>query len=584
MHSYNPERIDDTPLAQRRTRREIKLPERYEPKAFLVEDPETHEIIQAFALDESEEILLDEPTLRQAMTSSKWPEWQAAIHQELASLKEMGTYDDIDALPPGRKAVGSKWVLLIKRDENGEISRYKARLVALGYAQIQGQDYNYTFAPVARWDSIRLVLSLTAIHDWELRHIDIKTAYLNGVLKEDIYMRRPEILGPGYWHLKKTIYGLKQSGREWYADLNQTYASIGFTRCETDWSIHHRIGGDRISITATSVDDILHASNSKAESDLFLTEIKSKYQITDNGDVHWLLGCKITRWRTRGCLKLDQERYVISILEAYKMTACNSVAVPMIDRLTSDMSPKTEEEMREAKTLPYKELVGKLMYLATCTRPDIAFTVRELAKYMSNYGVHHWKAAKHLLRYLQGTRSHGILYGHRDDPYPIFRTFTDSDWAQGESRKSVCGYVVEMGGGAIAWSSKQQAIVATSSCEAEYVASAHAAKQVLWLRSITQELGFTQKAPTPLYCDNQGTIACTHDPQHHSKMKHIDIRYHFIRDCVSKKLIDVLYIPGVQNVADLLTKPLPRIIHAKWVDRLRMDSGQGGVLMDDVTT
>jgi hypothetical protein len=372
---YNPERIDDTPLANRRARREIKPPERYTLKASLVEDTKTHEIIQAFALDESEEILLDEPTMKQAMASSNWPEWQAAIHQELASLKEMGTYEDVDSLPPGRKAVGSKWVLLIKRDENGEISRYKARLVTQGYAQIQGQDYNYTSAPVARWNSIHLILSLTAIHDWELRHIDIKTAYLNGILKEDIYMRRPEILGPGYWHLKKMIYGLKQSGREWYTDLDQTYKSIGFVRCKADWSIHHQRTSDRISIAATSVDDILHASNSKAESDLFVTEIKSKYQITDNGEAHWLLGCKITRWRTRGCLKLDQERYVISILETYSMTSCNSVTVPMVERLTSDMSPKTDEEVLEAKALPYKELVGKLMYLATCTRPDIAFTV-----------------------------------------------------------------------------------------------------------------------------------------------------------------------------------------------------------------
>jgi hypothetical protein len=247
------------------------------------------------------------------------------------------------------------------------------------------------------------------------------------------------------------------------------------------------------------------------------------------------------------------------------------------------MSPKTKSEADDAAKLPYRELVGKLMYLATCTRPDIAFAVRELARFMSNYGAGHWAAAKHLMRYLQGTRSIGIIYGHVDEPYPIFRTFTDSDWGQGESRKSICGYIVEMGGGAIAWSSKQQGVVALSSCEAEYIASTHAAKEVLWLRSLSQELGFTQLAPTPIYCDNQGTVACTHDPQHHSRMKHINIRYHFIRDCVQKKLIDVMYIPGIENVADILTKPLGRVIHEKWLRRLRMDRDQGGVLTDLVT-
>jgi hypothetical protein len=210
------------------------------------------------------------------------------------------------------------------------------------------------------------------------------------------------------------------------------------------------------------------------------------------------------------------------------MENCNPVTVPMISRLSIDSCSKTASEQEEAAKLPYKELVGKLMYLATCTRPDIAFAVRELAKFMSNYGPGHWMAAKHLMRYLQGTRTVGLIYGNKDDPYPIFKALTDSDWAQGESRKSVCGYIVEMGGGPIAWSSKQQGIIALSSCEVEYVASTHAAKEVLWLRSLAQELGFRQEHPTPIYCDNQGTIACTHDPQHHSQMKHIDLRFHFV--------------------------------------------------------
>jgi hypothetical protein len=559
------------------------LPKRFEDFVHVDETTETNEIIKAFIARDKGMIPDDEPeprNIQEARESKNWPEWLGAIHQELASLEAMNVYEEVNELPPGKKAVGSKWVLVIKRDENGDISRFKARLVAQGFTQIPGQDFTHTFAPVARWDSIRFILSVAAMNDWEIRHIDIKTAYLNGVLNEEIYLKRPSILGSGYWLLRKALYGLRQSGRQWYFEMDGTYKEMGMIRCESDWSVHHRRNGPDTSITATSVDDIVLAANSIDEVDRFTNQIKAKYAITDNGDISWLLGCKITRWRTRGCLKLDQERYTISILEQFRMANSNSVTVPMIARLTTQMCPKTKKEEEEAAKLPYKELVGKLMYLSTCSRPDISFTVRELAKFMSNYGAGHWAAAKHLMRYLQGTRSAGIIYGNRDEPYPIFKSFTDSDWAQGEQRKSICGYIVEMGGGAIAWSSKQQGVIALSSCEAEYIASTHAAKEVLWMRSLAKELGFAQKDPTPVYCDNQGTIACTHDPQHHSRMKHIDIRYHFVRDCVQKKLIDVMHISGTDNVSDLLTKPLTRVIHQKWLRRLRMDRDQGGVLED----
>jgi hypothetical protein len=330
------------------------------------------------------------------------------------------------------------------------------------------------------------------------------------------------------------------------------------------------------------VDDILAASDSKAESQRFTSDIKSRYNITDNGDVSWLLGCRITRRRDRRCLKLDQERYTSDILDPYGMSNCNSVSVPMTERLSENDCPKTQEEIIESNKLPYKELVGKLMYLATCTRRDIAFAVRELAKSMSNYGLAHWRAAKHLLRYLLGTKPYGIYLGNIDEPSPLFKAFTDSDWAQSEMRKSVCGYVIIMGGGPIAWSSKQQSIVALSSCEAEYVATTHIAKTVLWLRSLAHELGFSQYDATTTFCDNQGTIACTHGPQHHSKMKHIDLRFHFIRDCVQKRQIDVIYVPRTENVADLFAKPLNRIMHRRWVDLLGLDRDQGGVLKMEV--
>ena len=213
------------------------------------------------------------------------------------------------------------------------------------------------------------------------------------------------------------------------------------------------------------------------------------------------------------------------------MEFCNSTVTPCPKwRLTIDMCPATDEEKQLASTLPYCAVVRKCMYLSTCTRPDISYAIRELARFMSNYGERHFDAAKHLLRYLQGTCSRGIVYGDTPNPFPLFRAFTDSDWAMTEGRRSISDFIVECAGAPIAWSSKQQAIVALSSCKAEYLACAYCAREIVWLRSLFNELGFGQTKPTVLFCDNKGTVSCTHDPHSHSQMKHIDIRAHSVAD------------------------------------------------------
>jgi hypothetical protein len=496
-------------------------------------------------------------------------------------LKAKHVYEDVQILPTGRKAVQHKWVLHIKRDKDGAISRFKARLVAKGFTQIPGQDFSFTFAPVARWDTIRSLLCISAINDYELRQLDVKTAYLNGPLDEEIYMNAPDGFGLSapYWRLHKGLYGLRQAGRQWYLTLHQAYIDLGYTRCESDWSAYTRRSSSHFSMSATSVDDILIASNSKAESDRATAEINSKFNITDGGDAEWILGCRITRCRSRRLLMIDQSQFISTILREFGMDRCNAVHTPCPKmRLTSEMCPQNESERDDAASLPYRALVGKCMYLSTCTRPDISYAVRELARFMSNYGRRHYDAAKHLLRYLKGTISRGIIYGDSIDLNPSFRSFCDSDWAMSEWRKSVSGYIILCGGGPIAWSSKQQGIVALSTCEAEYISCTHCARQIIWLRSLFKELGFPQPEATLLYCDNLGTVSCTHDPHSHSRMKHIDIRAHFIRDCVNHGVVDVQHIPGIENPSDLLTKPLDRIVHEKWLTSLRLNINQEKVV------
>jgi hypothetical protein len=520
----------------------------------------------------------DEPPIEEALASIEANDWLAAMESEKESLYAMDVVEEC-ILPPGRKAIKCRWVLRRKRDEHGHVARYKARLVAKGYSQIPGQDFLFTFAPVAKWDSIRLVMCIATILDLELHHLDVKTAYLNGKLDEELYMEIPPELGTGVWRLKKGLYGLRQSGRQWYMCIHKVYTELGYTRCESDWCVYWRRRNGILVIIAMSVDDLLLAAGSVAERDKVIKELSERFDISDQGEAHWILGCRVTRDRKYKTLKIDQEQYTTSILnvcERLNLGNCNGVGSPMEPnkRLTSEMCPKDENERRKLAQEPYshyRELVGKLMYLATCTRPDIAFAVRECAKFMSNFGSEHFAALKRIIKYLAKTRTLGIAYSAPViDASLNFRVFSDSDWAQGEGRKSISGYVVEMANGPIAWSSKQQAVVALSSCEAEYLATTHAAKQALWTRSILTELDFAPTRATPLLCDNRGTVHCAHDPQHHSAMKHIDLRIHFIRDCVNKKLIDVNHIPGIDNYADVCTKPLGPLIQGKWTHRLGM--------------
>jgi hypothetical protein len=237
--------------------------------------------------------------------SKYWSKWLAAMHEELEALKAKGVYTEVSQLPPSRKAVKSKWVLHIKRNKDGQISRFKEQLIAKGFMQIFGQDFTFTFTPIARWESIRSILCIAALHDFELRHINVKNTYLNAPLKEEIYMVTLKGSRSPYWHLHKGLYGLHQAERQWYFHLHDTYTSLRFTRCESDWSIYIRKSSPSLSISTTSVDDLLLTSNSKTESDLAASQIQQKFAIIDSGDTQWLLGCHICHWRDKRLLVID---------------------------------------------------------------------------------------------------------------------------------------------------------------------------------------------------------------------------------------------------------------------------------------
>ncbi|KAL7278649.1 hypothetical protein ACG7TL_007650 [Trametes sanguinea] len=489
--------------------------------------------------------------------------WLRAAQDEIQSLVENRTFELVQ-LPPGRKAIGSRWVFRVKRNADGSIERYKGRLVAKGFSQRPGFDYNETFAPTPKWASIRAILALAALEDLELESVDISSAYLNGELKEEVYMKQPEGFeekSPDWvWRLRKSLYGLKQAGRCWHEKLHEVLTKLGFDRlvCKHSVWVYLR-DGVRI-IIPVFVDDITIASKSKDSIQRVKDELRAHFKLRDLGPTSWLLGVKIERNRAKRSLSISQRQYALDILERYGFANCDPVGTPMDPglRLSADMGPSTPSAIREMQDVPYGQAVGSLFYLAVATRPDIARTVGNLARFSKNPGMAHWKAVKHLFRYIKGTLDYKLTYS----PSPsdeLFTSYTDADHAGcPDTGRSTSGYVIKMGTGAISWSSRLQSIVALSTTEAEFVAAVSAGQEVLWLRNLLTEFGFDVSAASRLRIDNLSALSVAKNPEHHGRMKHLDLRFYWLRDEVAKGRIEIEHLRTSDMPADILTKSLAK--------------------------
>jgi hypothetical protein len=528
----------------------------------------------------------DPRNLNAAKRTPQWENWKTAINEELETLNQMRTWELVD-LPKDREPIGNRWTFVTKRDEKGEIARYKARLVAQGFSQQPGVDYsdNGTFAPVTRFETFRTVLAIATIQDWELCQIDVKGAYLNGIIKEDVYMKQPQGFEDGtgrVCRLLKTIYGLKQSGYEWNQQFNGKVVDFGYTRLRNDYCAYIHRDKDDISIIVLWVDDILAAANNRAMIERLVTNLKKHYTIKIMGEPTLMLGIHISRDRAKRTIRLSQTHYVKDMLQKYGMTNANGVSTPMDPNVNLYIDDEGKDEKRDVdEDSPgnYATKIGSLLYAAHSTRPDILYAVVTLAQFTKNPLAIHHTAVKRVFRYLIKTMDNGLTYEMRDQERPTEITyFTDSDWASNAHRKSISGYVFTLGGGAVAWSSKKQSTTALSSAEAEYVASTHATKQLLWQRSLMIELHLPQPDPQVLQGDNQASISIAHNPEFHSRTKHIDIALHFLRDHVESGIMDFRYVSTKDNLADIMTKPLARPTHETLTRAIGLLSGQGGVL------
>lgn len=519
-----------------------------------------------YSLENACDLSIDEDpvSFKQAMECSNSEKWFNAMKEELKSMDDNKVWELVE-LPQGSKRVGCKWVFKTKHDSKGNIERYKARLVAKGYTQKDGIDYKETFSPVSKKDSLRIVMALVAHYDLELHQMDVKTAFLNGDLEEEVYMDQPEgFLTTGkdnlVCKLKKSIYGLKQASRQWYLKFNDTITSFGFVENTVDRCIYMKVSGSKFIILVLYVDDILLAANDISLLHDVKKFLSNNFEMKDMGEASYVIGIEIFRNRSEGLLGLSQKGYINKVLERFRMKSCSAGIVPIQkgDKFSNMQCPKNDLERKEMESIPYASMVGSLMYAQTCTRPDISFAVGMLGRYQSNPGMDHWKAAKKVLRYLQGTKDHMLTY-RRSDHIEVVG-YSDSDYAGCvDSRKSTFGYVFLLSGGAISWKSAKQSVIATSTMEAEFVACFEASIHALWLRNFILGLGIVDSIERPLriYCDNSAAVFFSKNDKYSKGAKHMDLKYLAVKEEVQKHRVSIEHIGTDMMIADPLTKGLP---------------------------
>ena len=509
-------------------------------------------------------------TFHQAVNSEHKQEWKKAMLEEIESLLKNETWS-FESLPPGRNTVKNKWVFRIKVKSDGTIERFKARLVAKGFTQTQGMDYTETFAPTARAESIRIILSIVGAEGLFMIQFDIKTTYLNSTIAEVIYMEMP-VGFEEYFHQRfpgcrgkvcrilKGLYGLKQSARGWnktFSDFLKEYALI---QSVADPCIFFSTQSPRL-ILALWVDDGLVMCSDQTLLTKLIAHLQTKFEVTV-GDADVYVGMHITRDVSHNRLFVDQQRFTETLLAKYGFQNVNVVSTPS-DPHVHLSSPLPDDCDSSIPNFPYQEIVGSLLYLATHSRPDIAQAVSVVSQYATNFREIHCTAVKRILKYLRGTTDFALCYSSVPTGNQVLVAYTDADYAGDlNDRKSRSGSLLFLKNGRVLWLSRKQPCTATSTTESEYVAASLTSKEVVWARRLLHDLGFPQSKPTSLFSDNQSAIRLVQNPEFHKRTKHIDVVYHLIREIQTRGEIAVFYVPTRLQLADILTKALtPDIFH-----------------------
>ena len=480
--------------------------------------------------------------------------WELAMKDEYKSLMDNNTWCLVQA-PPGAHVLRGRWVYTLKRGPTGEVTRYKARWVVRGFEQQEGRDYHDTFASVVKPMSYKAIFALAAAMDWDVEQMDVKTAFLYGNVQEEIYVQQPDGFSKDnrVCKLNKALYGLKQSPRIWYQHFSEYMKELGLVPIESDDSVF--MDAKEGTIVALYVDDVLITGPSKAGIQRIKEALKAKFHMSDLGPIAYYLGMTVKRDRAAGIIRLGQEAYVTRFLNHFNCWNLNPASTPL--ETSRKLVPAEEGYVAPRKLREdYQSAVGSLMYAMLGTRPDIAYAVSLVSRYAANPTPAHWNAVIRIFRYLRGTVHYELVYkGSLQD----LIGYTDSDWAGDPSRRSTSGYLFNVGSGAISWSSKRQATVALSTCEAEYIGQTQATKEAIWLKNLLNQLlrpKDSDPKATVIFGDNQGAIALAKNAQFHARTKHMDIAHHFVREKVNDGTVDMQFVPTDKQMADGLTKAL----------------------------
>jgi hypothetical protein len=439
-----------------------------------------------------------------------------------------------------------------KSDESGVVTRNKARLVAQGYSQIEGVDFDETFAPVARLESIRLLLGVACILKFKLFQMDVKSAFLNGYLNEEVYVAQPKgFVDPNLpdhvYRLKKALYGLKQAPRAWYERLTKFLLQQGYRKGETDKTLFVRQEKGKLMIAQIYVDDIVFGGMTDALVKQFVHQMQSEFEMSLVGELTYFLGLQVKQMEDT--IFISQSKYAKNIVKKFGMENATHKRTPAAThiKLTKD-----EKGVSVDQSL-YISIIGCLLYL-TASRPDISFVVGVCARYQAEPKMSHLTQVKRILKYVNGTSDYGIMYSHGEDSR--LTGYCDADWVgSADDRKSTSGGCFFLGNNLISWFSKKQNCVALSTAEAEYIAAGSSCSQLLWMKQMLSEYNVEQDVLT-LYCDNMSAINISKNPIQHSRTKHIDIRHHFIRDLVEDKVVTLEHVATDNQLADIFTKAL----------------------------
>ena len=542
-----------------------------EEESTQASDSEDDPGVAAEADNEAVFIAQEAGSTQAVLASDQADGWKASIAKELDSIQRAGVFELVDPkdIPRGTKAINSRFVHATKIDPSGGTDHVlKTRLVAKGFSQRPGIDYTETFSPVGHRQSLRQMLSIVAEQDLELQGLDISTAFLHGDLEEELYLRLPAgsmgALDGKVVRLRKSLYGLKQAGRCWNQKLDSWLKVEGWVPNDNDACLYTSLRKGHRLLFYVHVDDCAIAGSSVQVIQDFIDVLNATFPCKRQGDVQYFLGMEITRNRADKKLWITQHQYTLHKLEEFGLLECKANDVPIVPSAANKLQKGSNEEHQAAVNLPYRELTGSLQYLATMSRPDIAWAVSRMGSFNSCWTIGQFKLAKGILRYIAGTRDWGLCLGGTCGP---LEGFVDADFnGCRDTYRSTTGWVVMYRGGTIAWKSKKQSVVAHSTAEAEYMALDDVARDLVWERRGLQLLGDVITGPTSINVDNQAALSLARNRTSHDSTKHIAYRYHYIRDLIDDKIMQPKYIDTNHNTSDILTKALARdrfLFHAK---------------------